>query len=153
MDRNKALANRLREVFLNGQWIANTNYKAQLNTSTWQQATQTVKNLNTIAALTFHVNYYLIGLIQVLDGGELEIKDKYSFDMAPIEKAEDWTKLVETLLSNAEKFADRVEKLPEEKLDQPFVHEKYGSYFRNIEAVVEHAYYHLGQISLIKKMV
>lgn len=28
-----------------------------------------------------------------------------------------------------------------------------GSYLRNIEGVIEHSYYHLGQISLIKKMI
>jgi hypothetical protein len=38
-------------------------------------------------------------------------------------------------------------------LDQPFVDEKYGSYLRNIEGVIEHSYYHLGQISLIRKMI
>jgi hypothetical protein len=29
-------------------------------------------------------------------------------------------------------------------LDQPFVDEIFGSYWRNIEAVIEHSYYHLG---------
>ncbi len=38
-------------------------------------------------------------------------------------------------------------------LDQPFIEKKYGSYLRNIEGVIEHSYYHLGQISLIKKMI
>jgi hypothetical protein len=37
--------------------------------------------------------------------------------------------------------------------DQPFVDEKYGTYLRNIEGVIEHSYYHLGQVSLLKKMV
>jgi hypothetical protein len=38
-------------------------------------------------------------------------------------------------------------------LDQPFVEEKYGSYWRNIEGVIEHSYYHLGQVLLIQKVV
>jgi len=38
-------------------------------------------------------------------------------------------------------------------LDSVFVDEKYGTYLRNIEGVIEHCYYHLGQISLIKKLV
>ncbi|MEG1022142.1 MAG: hypothetical protein RSE50_11550 [Myroides sp.] len=41
----------------------------------------------------------------------------------------------------------------DEKLDSVFVDEKYGSYRRNIEAMIEHSYYHLGQIVLIKKML
>jgi len=40
-----------------------------------------------------------------------------------------------------------------EKLDEAFVDVKYGSYQRNIEGVIEHSYYHLGQISLVRKMI
>jgi hypothetical protein len=56
MTRNFTLASRLREVFLNGHWIANTNFKEQIQSINWRQATQKMGNLNTIAALTFHVN-------------------------------------------------------------------------------------------------
>ena len=38
MNRNIALANRIREVLLDGQWIANTNYKQEIQNITWQQA-------------------------------------------------------------------------------------------------------------------
>lgn len=147
------LSHRLREVLLNGHWIANTNYKELLAGISWQQATQKTGNLNTIAALTFHVNYYLEGLLNVFNGGKLEISDKYSFNLPPIESEADWDKLVNDLLSNAEKFVAAVEHFPAEKLEQPFVDEKYGTYRRNIEGVIEHGYYHLGQISLIKKMI
>jgi len=34
-----------------------------------------------IAALTFHINYYVAGVLNVFQGGKLEIRDKYSFDM------------------------------------------------------------------------
>jgi hypothetical protein len=37
--------------------------------------------------------------------------------------------------------------------DKPFIDEKYGTFLRNIEGVIEHSYYHLGQISLIRKMI
>jgi hypothetical protein len=36
-------------------------------------------------------------------------------------------------------------------LSQPFVKDEYGSCLQNIEAQIEHSYYHLGQVSLIKK--
>ena len=56
-------------------------------------------------------------------------------------------------LDNAEQFANQVEQMDKSLSDHPFVNEKYGTYLRNIEAVIEHSYYHLGQFSLIKKMV
>ena len=153
MTRNLAIANRLREVLLNGKWIANTNFKEQILSVSWEQAIQKVDNLNTIALLTFHINYYLVGLSNVLNGGRLEIKDKYSFDLPEIKSEKDWNKLVNDFLNNSEMFAKQVEQMDESMLDQPFAEEKYGSYLRNIEGVIEHSYYHLGQVSLIRKMI
>ncbi|MEJ0101595.1 MAG: DUF1572 domain-containing protein [Bacteroidota bacterium] len=153
MTRNLVIANRVREVLLNGKWIANTNYKEQVLSVSWEQAIQKVHNLNTIALLTFHINYYLSGLIHVFNGGELEIRDKYSFDLPEIKSEGDWNTLVTGFLNNSEIFANLVEQMNESMLDQPFVAEKYGSYLRNIEGVIEHCYYHLGQISLIRKMI
>lgn len=153
MKRSLVIANRLREVLLNGHWIANTNYKEQLSNVNREQATQRVHSLNTIAALTFHINYYLSGLLQVFNGGKLEISDKYSFDLPPIHSEADWNKLVNEFLNNSETFASQVENFSDDMLDMPFVDEKYGTYLRNIEGVIEHCYYHLGQISLIKKMI
>jgi hypothetical protein len=151
--RNLAIANRVREVLLNGTFIANTNFKEQILRVTWEQAIQKVESLNTIALLTFHVNYYLAGLINVFNGGKLEIKDKYSFDMPEIMSEQDWNSLVDNFLNNAETFATLVEQMEEDNLDKVFVEEKYGSYLRNIEGVIEHSYYHLGQVSLLRKLI
>jgi len=153
MKRNEFTANRLREVLLDGRWVANTNYKEQLESVTWRQAVQKVGDLNTIAALTYHVNYYLGGILNVFNGGGLEIRDKYSFDLPPIKSEADWKRLVGDFLANARKFVEHVANLPEEKLDEAFVDEKYGTYWRNMEGVIEHCYYHLGQIALIRKMI
>ncbi len=153
MENSNRLANRFKEVLLNGKWIANTNYKDQLLTVTWKQATKKIGSLNTIALLTFHINYYLKGILNVFEGGLLEIRDKYSFDAPKISSVEDWNRLLDDMWSNAEKFADHVELMSEEKLEDYFVKEEYGSYRRSIEGVIEHSYYHLGQISLIKKMI
>src|SRR5690606_7238058 len=153
MKRNLTIASRLREVLLNGQWIANTNFKEQIQSVNWKQACIKVGNLNTIAALTYHINYYLVGLLNAFQKGKLEISDKFSFDLPPINSESDWNKMVADFLSNSEKFADWVEQMEESIFDQPFIDEKYGTFLRNIEGVIEHSYYHLGQISLIRKMI
>lgn len=153
MTKNLTIANRLREVLLDGHWIANTNYKEQILNVNWQQATQKIDNLNTIAALTYHINYYLVGLLNAFEKGKLEISDKFSFDLPSINSESEWNKMVTDFLSNSEKFADRVEQMEDSIFDQPFIDEKYGTFLRNIEGVIEHSYYHLGQISLIRKMI
>lgn len=153
MTYNLDLANRLREVLLNGKWIANTNFKEQVLSISWEQAIQKVDNLNTIALLTFHINYYLKGVLDVLNGEDLKIKDKYSFDLPEIKSESDWNNLVSQFISNAEMFANKVEQMDDEMLSKVFVDEKYGSYARNIEAIIEHSYYHLGQVALIRKII
>jgi len=152
MNRSQFIGRRLSEVYLDGHWVANTNYKEQLSSLHWQQATQQVGQLNTIALLTYHINYYLRGLLQVLNGAALEIKDKYSFDNPPVTNENDWQVLSAELFSNAEKFVAAVAQLPDEKMDEHFVDPQYGTWYRNLEVVVEHSYYHLGQISLIRKL-
>lgn len=153
MSATKQIADRFREVILNGKWVANTNFKEQIHDLDWQQATQQVGSLNTIALLTFHIDYYIAGIVNVLRGGSLDIRDKYSFDMRPVQSQEDWDQLREKLFSDAEAFADLVEQLPDEQLEAPFVDEKYGNYRRNIDCMIEHSYYHLGQLVLLKKLL
>ncbi len=153
MQRNKTLSNRLREVFINGKWIANTNYKDQLLKTNWNDATKKIGKLNSIAEITFHINYYLEGLLNVFNGGKLEISDKYSFCMSEISSKMDWVNLVQDLITNSEKFANKVEQMDDITLDSSFIDDSYGTNIRNIEAVIEHSYYHLGQITLLNKII
>ncbi len=152
MSQSKEIAQQFREVLLEGTWIA-TNFKAQLTQVTWEQATTKVGSLNTIAALAFHIDYYVGGLVQVFEGGSLDIRDKYSFDSPPIESQEDWERLLTKMWQNAERFATLVQQMPDEQLDQGFVDEKYGTYRKNIHAMIEHGFYHLGQVVLIRKLI
>lgn len=149
----KQLADRFREILLSGHWVTNTNFKEQLSDITWEKATTKVGSLNTIAALTFHVNYYIAGVLNVLEGGSLDIRDKYSFDLPPLKSQKAWEGLLNIMWSNAEKFADKVEQMTDDKLFDVFVDEKYGTYQRNLEGMIEHCYYHLGQIVLIRKLL
>lgn len=153
MNQTFQIANRFREVILNGTWIANTNFKDQLVDSDWQMATKKVDSLNTIAALAQHIHYYISGILNVFNGGTLDIKDQFSFNFPVIESQEQWNLVLNKFWNDAEIFARKVETMSDEKLDSVFVDEKYGSYRRNIEAMIEHSYYHLGQIVLIKKML
>lgn len=153
MARNKDLADRVREVLISGHWIANVNFREIIESLDKEQATTRIADINTIALLTFHLNYYLAGLINVFKGGRLDIRDKYSFDLPEVRSEDQWKALVSEFISNAGIFADWVENMDETILDQPFVDPKYGTYQRNIEGIIEHSYYHLGQASLIRKMI
>lgn len=153
MKNTEQLASRFREVLLNGTWIANTNYKDQLTDLSWKIATTRFKSLNSISVLTQHIHYYISGIKNVFEGGNLEIQDTYSFDFAPIKSQQEWNTFLEKLWNDAEALASGIEQMPEERLYQVFVDAKYGTYHRNINGLIEHCYYHLGQIVLIRKIL
>ncbi|NBL63970.1 DUF1572 domain-containing protein [Flavobacterium sp. NST-5] len=153
MKKSRAVANRFREVLLNGTWIANTNFKNQLENIHWEIAVTRILNLNTIADLVQHIHYYINGINQVFAGGNLAIKDEFSFSFPPVLSQEDWQSVLNKLWIDAEVFATYVETLKDEELEAVFVDKKYGSYLRNIEGMIEHSYYHLGQIVLIRKLI
>ncbi len=152
-ERTTQLANRFREVIFDGQWVARTNYKAQLRTISWQEATMAIPPLHTIAELTYHICYYIQGVADFLEHGTLTIKDQYSFEAVPIASAAAWETQLVALWEQSERFATLVAALPDAQLDQVFVKEAYGDYQRNIDGMIEHCYYHLGQVVWMKKML
>jgi hypothetical protein len=152
MPLSAQIAKHFREVHFGGNWTF-SNLKDNLAGITWQQATTKVYSLNTIATLVFHMNYYVSTLIKVLHGEPLDAHDKYSFDHPPIHSQEDWEKLVNKSLMEAETLTVLIENIPESKLWENFVEEKYGIYYRNLHGLIEHTHYHLGQVAVIKKIL
>ena len=146
------IAKLFKDVYYGGNWTA-VNFTESLADVTWQQATTKVYSFNTIATLVYHTNYYVSAVLSVLKGEPLHAKDKYSFDHPPIQSKEDWERLLDKTWADANNFAMLVEQLPENKLWETFIDEKYGNYYRNIHGVIEHCHYHLGQIILIKKIL
>jgi hypothetical protein len=146
------LAKQLRAVYSGGNWTG-VCLKDALTGVTWQQATQQVNSLNTIAKLVYHINYYIDPICKVMQGESLNAHDKYSFGCPPITSEKDWEHLVNKLWADGETLASLIEKLPDSKLTETFADEKYGTYLRNLTGVIEHIHYHLGQIVIIKKLI
>lgn len=152
MELTAQMARHFREVYYGGNWT-DSNLKDSLAGIGWQQAITKVHSFNTIAALVFHINYYVSIVTKVLRKEPLEGHDKYSFDLPPIQSANDWQRLLDKTWADAENFASLVEQLPESRLWENFAGKKYGNCYRNIQGVIEHTHYHLGQIVLIKKII
>jgi len=152
MNLTEQIAKNFRDVHFGGNWTS-VNLQDTLKDVSWQQATTKVESFNTIAALVYHMNYYVSVVNKVLQGEPLNASDKYSFDIPPIASNEDWQKLLNKTWTEAETFATLVEQLPVNKLGEDFSDNKYGNYYRNIHGIIEHLHYHLGQIVLIKKLL
>lgn len=152
MTLSKQIAKNFRDVFFGGNWTA-VNLKDTLQGVTWEQAVAKVYDLNTIAMLVFHINYYVDAVLKVLYGEGLNASDKFAFDVEPIKSEGDWQKLVSKTMTQAEQFAAEIEKWDDGKFFEDFTDPKYGNNYRNIVGIIEHTHYHLGQIVLIKKML
>ncbi len=152
MNLTTQIAKQFRDLHFGGNWTS-VNLKDSLADVSWQQAITQVYSFNTIATLVYHTNYYVNLVLKVLRGEPLNAKDKYSFELSPILSQEDWETLLNKTWTEAETFASMVEELPESKLSEIFLDEKYGNYYRNFHGIIEHTHYHLGQIVLIKKIL
>lgn len=146
------LARHLREVHAGKNWTW-VNLREQLADVTYEQATKSVYGLNTIAALTYHVHYYVDAVTKVLQGQPLTSKDAESFSHPPIQSQADWEALRDKALADAEAFAALMEQLPDQRLWENFPDPQYGTYFRNLLGIIEHTHYHLGQIVVIKRII
>lgn len=146
------IAKHLRTVYFGGNWTA-SNLKDQVSDLNWEQATTQVHSLNTVATLFFHLHYYVIAVSRVLEGNPLIAKDADSFDVPAITAQAEWETMQEQAWKEAEHFARLIEQLPAERMWEIFSDEKYGNYYRNLNGIIEHIHYHLGQIVLIKKIL
>jgi hypothetical protein len=152
MNLNAQIAKLVREFYFGDNWTG-PNLQEVLADVTWQHARAQVYSFNTIGALVFHMNYYVRVLLKVVQGQPPNAGDKYSFDLPPIQSQQDWDKLLDNTWTEAEVFASQVEQMPESKFWEDFLLGKYGNFYRNIQGILQHNNYHLGQIVLIKKMI
>ena len=148
---SKQIASHFKQLFFGGNWTS-VDFTTTLKDVDWMIATAKIKELNTIAQLVFHVDYFIDVTLKVLQGGPLEAHDKFSFDCPEITSESDWVNLKNKLFSDAESYVSLVEELPDSRISEVFCLEKYGNYYRNIHGIIEHSHYHLGQIVIIKKM-
>ncbi|HEY9703719.1 MAG TPA: hypothetical protein V6C58_14825 [Allocoleopsis sp.] len=152
MNLSQQLAAHVRAM-LTGSNYTGVNLHSLLNDVILTQATTQIHSLNTIASLTFHINYYISAVLKVLQGGALEAHDKYSFDCPSLLKEEEWEYLKMKLYSDVELFTLLIEQIPESQWNKNFIDGKYGTWYRNIAGIIEHTHYHMGQIALIKKLL
>ncbi|MCG8652143.1 MAG: hypothetical protein MI861_20055 [Pirellulales bacterium] len=152
MKHTDRIAKQLRDLHFGNNWTA-VSLKDKLADVTWQQATQRVHSLHSISTLVFHLNYYVSATIKVLQGGPLEAQDKLSFDGPSISSQQDWQRLLNKTWEEAEELASLIEGLPDSQLSETFVDENHGTYYRCLQGPIEHGYYHLGQIAIIKTIL
>ncbi len=152
MSVSQQIAKHFKEIYFGGNWTESS-LKEQTGDITWKEATSQVYSINTIASLVFHINYYVTTVLKVLKDDALSGSDAFAFDHPPIQSEEDWQNMLQKTWSEGAEFATIVEQFPDERLWTNMADEKYGSWYRNLHGIIEHAHYHLGQIAVLKKII
>ncbi|MFM2385409.1 MAG: hypothetical protein RL660_166 [Bacteroidota bacterium] len=142
------LAQHIRQAFIGGSW-ATVSVQKMLEPISLDQAQKVHIGNNSILKIVQHFNYYFPIQLKVLQGGPLTGKDADSWQQTAPKDENEWQYYKQEMLDIAELLAQQVESLSDEQLIQPFADEKYGSIYRNVAGVIEHLYYHLGQISVL----
>lgn len=147
----EAVSRHIMEVY-EGNW-SEINLQDVLADIDYTEATEQVPGFkNTIASLVYHITFYNEIMVERLYGEWPEINSANGFDMDPVTNEEDWQILK---MRNYESFAvlaGMVRKLKPERLGHPIIQGRDQTY-KSLHGVVEHAFYHMGQIVLLKKLI
>ena len=148
---SKQLADDLRAVYFGGNWTG-VSLQKHLQDIPKQQATTKLSDCNSIATLAYHLHYYVRQVSPVLRGEALRGSDADSFITPDFTVGDTWSDFLEAMWSEARQFAQQIEQLDDNLLGTDMDDSKYGSYYRNLQGIIAHAHYHLGQIVLLKKL-
>ncbi|MFY8021411.1 MAG: DUF1572 domain-containing protein [Bacteroidia bacterium] len=152
MNTFQHLAKQFKEVYFGGNWTC-VNLKDSISDLSIEEANQKVADFNTIFCLCYHIHYYVKVQMAYLNGIPVHASDEMSFKHPEINDEQSWKSFKEEVFKEAADYIACLAAIEESKVNLSFIAEQYGTYFRNINGLIEHTHYHLGQIVLLKKWI
>ncbi|HEY1869641.1 MAG TPA: DinB family protein [Chitinophagaceae bacterium] len=147
------IATHVTEVYEGNNWT-DVNIADTIKDISWQQAQQkTAGSSNTIASLLHHLYYWNGIIMQRMKGETPVIPEVNGYDVETLSSEADWIALKERTHQSFVELAESVRSFPEEKLLENYTQSIPSSYYRNMQGIVEHAHYHLGQMVILKKLL
>ena len=107
---------------------------------------------NSIAALLYHMMFYNNAVCQRLRGEEPHIGSDNGFDLPTLKGGNDWQQLISDAMESAKNLSMAIADFREVNLfkENPA---GLGTFYKKMHGVIEHNYYHLGQIMILKKLI
>jgi uncharacterized damage-inducible protein DinB len=154
MSVSEAIAQHLLDIHFGENWTDSWITKNLEDVSRKEALQVTAGSVNTVASLLYHITFYNKVIEQRLKGTDPYINESNGFDMPVIHSDEDWEALKADNLQTAKDLAALIKDIPDTRLQQPVLKLPGSeSYYRQLHGVIEHAYYHLGQIVILKNII
>ncbi len=152
MKINEEIARQLLEMYDGNNW-SEVCLKSTLSDVSFSEATTLTRaSKNNIAALTHHITYYIRVVEHRLLGNNFDPKHNESFRLKSLEGDVDWKEQQEHLHQAIHDLADAVRNIDDSRMGEP-LKPTGSSVYKSLHGVIEHCYYHLGQIIMLKKLL
>jgi hypothetical protein len=150
MEITSLIAQHIIDVHEGGNWTDNSIREALENVSVSQATTITAASTNTIAGIIHHLTYWNNVMVIRISGHAVEIPEINGFDVPLLTTEEEWKILQLNNLKSAHDLVDAILKF-DNNLSDPIL-PGYDSAYKSFYGCIEHIYYHLGQITMIKRL-
>ena len=152
MKITELIAQHLLDVHEGNNWTE-VDIASTLDDITLYEATMhTQASPNTIASLLHHITFWNRVMVQRTQGRVVQVNDANGYDHLPLQTGEDWQHLKDDNIQSARELANAIRQFDETKLLEPIL-PNYSTAYKNLQGSVEHVYYHLGQIVILKKLI
>lgn len=146
------LADNLIRVYNGSNW-SDVSILESIKSLTFTQAQiVTPASQNTIASIVHHIKYWNDIIVERIGGNYPIVPEVNGFDVAVLESEADWQALLEETERSFVRLAEEIRKITTQQWDERPVPEA-STLRENAFGIVEHAYYHLGQIVMLTRLV
>jgi uncharacterized damage-inducible protein DinB len=150
----KLLREKLEKVYGGDPWYGNSAKSVLKNIDPEAAFIRVERNTHTIAELVSHITAWREFVSARLSGdNDFRMLQKISFDWKRIDKNKEtaWKNLLTALDKSQREILATLKKTDDDFLNRKVYRKRYNMEFL-IEGSIQHDLYHLGQISLLKKM-
>ncbi len=144
----EAIAQHFYEVNCGDNWT-DAAVKDILQGINYEQAIKKIGDTNTIALLLFHMDFYNMVVYNRIVGITRHFEHEESLKQPNITSEEDWQQLQRQYFDNVNNIHKAILEFDESRL---FEQTTKNTPYKNFHGLIEHIHYHLGQISLLKKL-
>lgn len=152
MSITNTLSDNLENAFRGNNWTDVSIAATLVDISFAQANLRTAASPNTIAMLVNHLWYWNTVILQRMAGDDPVVPLTNGFDPDPITSESEWQALVSKAERSFNELAAAIRNYPLDKLGSR-TNRNASTISENLFGIVEHAYYHLGQVVILKHIV